>query len=77
MGEGDGIVLVGLSLDGLEGFRRFDQGSDILPLRRDDDHDHQYAANQRHFVDIPILHARNVWQIFVNANALLGLANQR
>ena len=77
MAEGDGIGLVILSLDGFEGFRRFNQGTDILPLRRDDDHNHQNAGNQRHFVDILILHARNVWQIFVDANALLGLANQR
>ena len=77
MGEGDVIGLVVLGLIGLEGLRGFDQGGDILPLCRDDDHDHQYTGYQRHFVNILILHARNVWQFFADANALLGLANER
>ena len=77
MDEGDGIVMVGLGLDGLEGLRGFDQGSDVLPLCCDDDHDHQYAGNRRHFVNVPILHGLNVGQIVDDANALLGLANSR
>ena len=69
--------MIGLILNGIEGLRRFDQCSDVLPLYYDDDHDHQYNGYQRHFVNILILHARNVWQFFADANALLGLANER
>ena len=69
MEEGDGNGLVGMSFNRLRGF---DQGGDILPLRRDDDHNHQRTANQRHFVDILILHTRNVRQFIADANALLG-----
>ena len=70
MGESDKVGLVGLILNGIGRSRRFDQGGDVLPLRRDDDHDHQYAGNQRYFVGVPILHAPNVWQFFKDANAL-------
>ena len=77
MGEGGGIGLVGLGLDGLEGLRGFDQGSDAFPLCCANNHDHQHAGNQRHSVDVPILHGLNVGQIVHDANALLGLANGR
>ena len=55
---------------------RFDQGSNILPLRRDNNHDHQHTGYQRYFVNILILHELNVWQFIVDANGLLGLANE-
>ena len=75
--EGDVIDLICLGLNGLKCFGRFDQGCDILPLRRNDDHDHQYTGYQPYLVNIPILHELNVWQFIVDANGLLGLANGR
>ena len=60
MGEGDRIGLVGLGLNGIEGLRRFDQGSDAFPLCCANNHDHQHAGNQRYSVDVPIRHGLNV-----------------
>ena len=60
MGEVDVIGLVVLGPIGLEGLRGFDQGGDVLPLRRDDDHNHQRAGNQSHFVGPLVLHERNL-----------------